>query len=205
MKLISRLFTVILITLVGILPLSAQAEVILEVDLTVPNTITVTATTGASAATLSGSDTTGFYLEDFFAAVFNPISGSLTSGNLTSFLNTPDNTPLLFRSGGSDQGLNIWTYTDDPTSDIIAGTQAFSGSATWTISSGAYNDALNGSLGGDIYFPADDINDLPAATLLGQYTVTIPPPPAPIPSLSTWALILLTLMLAMVGFRSLRH
>ncbi|MEL6312027.1 MAG: hypothetical protein AAFQ17_06650, partial [Pseudomonadota bacterium] len=41
---------------------SAQLDVVLIVDISVANQITISATSGVSAATVSGSDTTGFYL-----------------------------------------------------------------------------------------------------------------------------------------------
>ena len=129
----------LLLTLVGSLwsiPSSAHAQVdeVLIVDLSVPDEVTISATDGISAATVSGSDTTGFYLD----AIYNGGSGitdSLVSGDLTSANNTSDGSPLLFRLL-DDPGLNVFSYTDDPDSTFTSGSLAFTGSATWTIESG---------------------------------------------------------------------
>ncbi|MGB1308003.1 MAG: T9SS type A sorting domain-containing protein [Oceanihabitans sp.] len=69
----------------------------------------------------------------------------------------------------------MWTYTDDPTSDFVTGTQAFSGSATWTVDPAEYTAMLAAPASGNIYFTADDVTDLPGATLLGTYSVSILP------------------------------
>ena len=151
------------------IPMSASAGLILEVDLSVTNTVTITATSGLSDATISGSDFTGFYLDEFFAANNNAIANVLVGGNLTSAENGSDGTPELFRNLNSDTGLNVWSYTNDLTSDFVAGAIAFSGSGTWTISAGAYSDALAGTGSGTVYFPADDISDLPGAMAIGTW------------------------------------
>jgi MYXO-CTERM domain-containing protein len=158
---------------------SAQAEVILEVDLSVVDQITINSTTGLSAATVSGSDTTGFYLEGIFGPGGGGISESLVAGDLTSFLNTSDGGPDLF---SIDEGLNVFSYTADPSSDFVAGTQALSGSATWTISAANYADLLDGLSGGSVWAMADDFSDIPAgggsASLIGEYIVVTPAPGA---------------------------
>jgi hypothetical protein len=153
----------------------AQADDLLFVDLSVPNQITITATAGLSAATISGSDTTGFLLADFFsAAAVGSYGDTLVSGDLTSAANGSDGSPDLFTSSGNF-GLNVWTYTNDATSDFTAGQVAFSGSGTWTLSATSYADALAGNTSGNIYFAADSDDDISGATLLGSWT-TIPAP-----------------------------
>jgi hypothetical protein len=155
---------------------STQADVVLEIDLTVTDQITITATDAASLSTVSGSDTTGFYLEDIFAGGPGGISDTLISGDLTSFLNTSDSSPLLF---STDSGLNVFSYTDDPTSDFVAGTQAFSGSATWAISSADYAALLAGNTSGNVWAIADTFDDIVPgggdAQIIGEYFV-IPAP-----------------------------
>ncbi len=157
---------------------SAQAAVVIEVDLTVEDQITITATEEASMATVSGSDTTGFYLEDIFAGGPGGISDTLISGDLTSFLNTSDGSPALF---SIDSGLNVFSYTDDPSSDFEEGVQAFSGSATWSISSDDYAALLAGNTTGSVWAIADTFDDIPPgggdAALIGEYFV-IPGPGA---------------------------
>lgn len=150
---------------------SAQA-VLLEVDLGVENQITITATSGLSSATVSGSDTTGIYLDDFFGAIQSGISHTLVSGDLTSANQTSDGSPDLFASSfSSGVGLNVWSFTDDSPTMFTVGSLAFTGQATWTVDAGAYANAFNNvASGGDIYFPADTFDDLSGATVIGQWT-----------------------------------
>lgn len=157
--------------LMAMMTQSAKADVVLNVDLSVLNTVTVSATPGLSAATVSGSTVTGFYLDAIFGSGPNPISG-VGGGNLTTANDPSDGTPNIFRSGNSDFGLNFWSYSTNATSSFTAGSVAFAGSGTWTIDPGAYTDLLNGASSGDVYFPADDITDLPTASLIGTYRVT---------------------------------
>ena len=157
----------------------ASAEVLLQIDLSVTDMITINATSGNSYETVSGSDITGFYMDAFFGSS-EILNDSLVSGDLTSYLNTSDGSPDLFTSDSdTGTGLNIWSYADGPTSDFLAGETAFSGSATWNISSDAYTAALAGAGMGTIYFAADDAGDISGATALGEWEViTAVPEPA---------------------------
>ncbi|MEO0422409.1 MAG: hypothetical protein AAF184_08755 [Pseudomonadota bacterium] len=160
----------------------AHAVTVLTVDLSVENQITISATSGASDITASGSDTTGIYLESIFDGPFDAsILDTLISGDLTSAENTSDGSPLLFTSTGFvGDGLNVWSYTDDPDSEFVTGSQAFSGSATWEIDALAYTALLGGALSGDVYFPADSADDLAGAVIIGQWerAAVIPVPAA---------------------------
>ena len=159
-------------------PMAANADLILEVDLSVLDTITVTATAGLSAVTVSGSDTTGFFLIDFFDGPSPAISETLIAGNLTSASNTSDNTPNLFTiPGDASGGLNIWSTSTSSTLDFIIGQLAFSGSATWSVGNDVYLAALAGAGAGNVYFPADDITDLERAVVLGTWAVARVPEP----------------------------
>ena len=158
---------------------SAQSTaILLEVDLSVADEVTITATSGASAATISGSDTTGIWLDGLLdgtagETVFN--TGG--TGDLTSAANGSDGTPGSFTNDPGETGLNVWSYTTDPTSDFTAGETAFSGSATWSVSADVYGSfAAEGSTG-FIYFPADNLGDLSTATILGQWVI-VPAPGA---------------------------
>ena len=159
---------------------ASDLPVILVVDLSVPNQITVTATDAPSNATVSGSDTTGFYLEAFFGADgTSSLNESLVSGDLTSFLNGSDGSPNLFRGGTTDPGLNIFSYTNDATSDFEVGVQAFSGSGTWSLDADDYaNMLIGGERNGNIWFAADTVDDLDDAVIIGEYNVIIPTPGA---------------------------
>ncbi len=155
----------------------AQADDLLLIDLSVPNQVTITATSGLSAVSASGGDTTGVYLENFYGGAGSSLSAPLVSGDLTNAENPTDNSPALFRAGASDPGLNIYSWSSDSTVTFTAGSLAFTGSGTWTLDAPEYADMLAGSTSGNIYFPADDVSDLPNAQVLGTYRV-IPTPAA---------------------------
>lgn len=160
---------------VALLAGTAQAQ-LLTVDLSVVNQVTISATTGVSDITTSGSDTTGVYLENFYGGSGDSLSAVLVSGDLTNFENPSDGSPSLFRAGGgTDAGLNIWSFSSDTTVTFTAGSQAFAGSATWDLDANEYANMLAGVSGGDIYFPADSFDDIAGgAMVLGQYNVIVP-------------------------------
>lgn len=167
----------VLFAALTVFSMSANAATVLTVDLTVLNQITISATSGTSSVTASGTDATGFFLASIFDGAFpDPISDTLISGDLTSAQNTSDGSPLLFTSFSGSEGLNVFSYTDDATSDFIAGSVAFSGSATWTIDAAAYSSLLAGPASGDVYFPADTDDDLPGAMVIGQWERATPIP-----------------------------
>lgn len=133
----------------------ANSAVVLLVDLTVENQVTITATSGASLATSSGSDNTGFSLLGFFDASSPAAFETLLSGNLTSANNTSDNAPEIFSTNSPFTGLNIWNFTADPLMTFTTGLVAFSGQATWNIDALSYASALNGALSGNVLAPFD--------------------------------------------------
>jgi hypothetical protein len=155
---------------------TAQADDLLIIDLTVANEITITATDGLSAVTASGSDSIGIYLENFYGGSGDALSAPLASGDFTNAENPADGSPALFRGGGgSDPGLNIWSFSSDSTVTFTEGSLAFVGSATWSLDANEYADMLAGSMSGNIYFPADTVDDIAGASVLGTYTV-VPTP-----------------------------
>ncbi|RMH09815.1 MAG: hypothetical protein D6695_12510 [Planctomycetota bacterium] len=157
----------------------AQADDLLIVDLSVVNQVTISATTGNSAADASGSDSIGVYLADFYSGPGNTLAETFITGNLTNAENPSDLSPNLFRGGsGTDTGLNIWSFSSDSTVTFTAGSLAFVGSATWALSAAEYSDMLNGNSSGTIYFPADTFDDIPSAVALGTYRVVVPSPGA---------------------------
>lgn len=173
-----KLLLLTAIAAASLLPTAAKADVLLLVDLSVLNRITVTSTSGLSMATISGSDNTGFYLQNFFnTTTAGTLGATGVTGNITSFLNLSDGTPAPFRGGG-DPGFNIFSYTNDATSDFTSGVQAFSGSLSFTVSAVAYNQAvaaMGAAVSRNVYFPADTVDDLPNATILGTWQV-VPEP-----------------------------
>ena len=156
---------------------NAQLEKLLIVDLSVENQITITATTGASAATISGSDGIGVLLADLLNGPnISGICDSLVSGDITNVANPSDGSPDLFYSTfGAGNGLNLWSWSSDTTVDFTAGQQAFTGSGTWTVNPSFYADMLAGNTSGTIYFPADTDDDIAGATAIGTWNV-IPAP-----------------------------
>jgi hypothetical protein len=158
-------------------PVTTHAVVLVIVDLSVTNQITLTATSGASAVTLTGSDGTGIYLDDFFGSSGFSMSDTLVSGDFVAANNTSDGSPNLFKSSSdSGTGINVYAMASDDPLSFTAGSTAFSGMATWNVSAANYVEALAGAGGGLVYFPADDIGDLSSASVLGEWSTTVAAP-----------------------------
>lgn len=156
--------------------MTASADVLLSIDLSVIDQITISATDGLSAVDAVGSDGTGVYLENFFGVSGSSMNDTLVSGDLASAENPASGTPNLFRGGsGADVGMNIWNWSPDFNVTFTAGSVAFVGSATFDVTSANYADMLAGNTSGNLYFPADDSNDVAGAALLGTWSVV----PAP--------------------------
>jgi hypothetical protein len=151
----------------------ANSAVVLLVDLTVENQITVNATAGASLATVSGSDTTGFSLANFFDPSRGQVTNTLQSGNITSANNISDGSPIFFGSASGEEFFNIFGFTNDPFMTFTAGLLAFTGQATWTVDSASYLSALNGGLSGNVVAPFDNffVTDLANASIIGTWEV----------------------------------
>lgn len=178
MKKLSALGLAVVLSLGGVS--AARADVLLNINLSVPNQFTITALPGLSAVSTSGSTTTGFYFQNFFgsSATFTTAATTVGPATLTPASVASDGSPALFRFNATEPGLNVWSYSATGTTTFAAGAVAFTGSATWTVPAAIYAAALAGSLGGNVYFPADDITDLPTAQILGTYSVTAVPEPA---------------------------
>jgi len=157
---------------------AAQADVLFNVDLSVPNEVTITATSGLSAVTTSGNNIIGVYFENFYNSSTTTLVESLVSGNLTNAENPADNSPNLFRGvGGTDPGLNIFSWSTTGTVTFTAGSLAFTGAGTWSLDPDEYADMVAGNASGNLYFPADTADDIGGADILGTYRV-IPTPGA---------------------------
>lgn len=159
---------------------TAMGDDLLVVDLSVINQVTVSATTGLSAATVTGSDSIGVYFQNFYGVAGGSLGTTSTgSGNLTNVGAPSDGSPALFRGGsGSDTGLNIFSWSNDSNVTFTAGSQAFTGSATWALDAPEYADMLAGNTSGNLYFVADTADDVGAASLIGTYRVIVPAPAA---------------------------
>jgi len=154
---------------------TAQAAVVLQLDLSTVNQVTISATTGLSLASVSGSDGVGVYLKDFFGTQVFSTSGSsrLAGANLVYFNATSDGSPSLFRGTDDDPGLNIYSMDDDTPNpaSFTSGVQAFKGSATWSLTAQQYAVFLQAPTSGDVYAFADSIDDLnEGPQVIGQYS-----------------------------------
>lgn len=162
--------------------MTASAEDLLVIDLSNTNEITITATAGLSSGTVTGGSFTGVYMADFYNGGSD---GLLLSGvgDLVSAGNSSDGSPAIFNSAGNN-GLNFWSWTSDFDSSFTAGEVAFTGSMTVSgLDAVDYMDMTNGNTSGDIYAFADTDDDIPFATVIGQWTTN------PIPAPSSLALL----------------
>ena len=166
---------------VPLMSAAAAPEILLVVDLSVQDRITITGTTGLSSGTVSGSSFDGFYLKDLFSNAGSvqvpPNPGYSGTPTLTAASVATNNSPRMYRANTTDPGLNIWGYSAAGPSTFTAGQQAFTGRATWTVSTAVYNEMLTAPVaGGGVYFVADSVGMLGTATLLGRYSVIKPAP-----------------------------
>ena len=153
---------------------SARAGFILNIDLSTVNQVTISATTGVSLVSVSGSDGDGVLLKDFFAASLNNFNlSSNAGGSLVYFNSTSDGNPNIQKENSSDPGLNIFIMdngTPNPAS-FTTGVQAFKGSATWNLSPTQYAVFLQAPTSGDVYAFAYSQGSLGGAQVIGQYSV----------------------------------
>jgi hypothetical protein len=153
----------------------ASADVLLSVDLSVTDQITITATNGLSSADATASNFTGYLLADFFADASVTPADTSVSGDLSTAANASDGSPDIF-SGSTSFGFNIWSFSTDGSVSVTAGDIAFAGSSTWTVGASDYAAMLAGNTSGDIYFGADTDDDIAGgATFIGTWNVV----PAP--------------------------
>jgi len=163
-----------LLTAASVLALTgaASADVLLIVDLTVPNQVTINATNGLSAISAASSAFNGVLLADFYNGP-STLGVAGGTGNLTSTDVASDGTPSLF-SGATDPGLNLWSYSAS-SSNFVAGQQAFSGSGTWILTPTLYAEMLAGNSSGNIYANIDSSANIPGNGIIGTWAL-IPTP-----------------------------
>ena len=167
----------------------ANSALVLLVDLTVEDQLTISATSGLSLATVSGSDTVGFSLMDLLGS--SGFSDTLVSGSLTSANQTSNGSPILSNVGGSNN-LNVWSITDDPFMTFTAGSLAFSGQVITNVDAATYANLLAGQISGDVLAPFDNLSvtDESQASLIGTWERVVQDVPEP----STLAIFALGLM-----------
>lgn len=155
--------------------MTASADVLLEIDLSVADQITISATNGLSAADASASNFTGYLLAGFFNDAAATPADTSVSGDLTTAANASDSSADIF-SAGTSFGFNVWSFSTDSTVGVTAGEIAFIGSTTWTVDSADYAEMLAGNITGDIFFGADSDDDIASGAVnIGTWNVV----PAP--------------------------
>lgn len=172
-----------LFALLTAIPVTAQAATLLSVDLSVANQVTINAEPGFASANQTGSDGVGIYLPNFFdTPSFGFNIGDDAGGNFASANQTSDNSARLFRATG-DTGLNIYSFVNGGTVSFTAGTTAFTGSATWTLTPGLYSEFVTAPGAGSLFFPADDASDITGLSPVGEFaTSNAVPAPVPVPA-----------------------
>ncbi|MFT5302687.1 MAG: U3 small nucleolar ribonucleoprotein component, partial [Mariniblastus sp.] len=78
-----KLFLAVIATALFV-PTAARADVLVEIDLSVTDQITISSTAGLSAISTSGSDDTGIYFENFYSGAGSALTDALLSGDFTS-------------------------------------------------------------------------------------------------------------------------
>tara|TARA_A100001391_G_scaffold137161_1_gene95784 strand:+ start:890 stop:1453 length:564 start_codon:yes stop_codon:yes gene_type:complete len=153
--------------------MTASADDLVQIDLSVANQITIVATDGLASADASFSSFTGVLLADFFntAGAGGPITGG--TGDFSTFGEASDGSPSMFNDTASF-GLNFWSFTNDAPS-IVSGEQAFSGSATFVVDAGVYAAMLAGNSSGDLIAGSDRDSNIAGGVNVGTWSLV----PAP--------------------------
>lgn len=170
-----------LFALMTALPSASQAATLLSVDLSVANQVTISAEPGIVNTTAFGSDGVGIYLPDFFDTPGTGFNiGDDPGGNFASSNQIADGSARLFRASG-DTGLNIYSFALGSLVSFTAGTPAFTGSATWTLTPGLYSEFVAAPGAGSLFFPADSAGDIAGLSPIGEFATSNAVVPAPVP------------------------
>lgn len=146
---------------------TSKADMLLHVDLSVVNQLTIRATTGLSAVTASVDDETGFTLLDF---TFQNISASGTGSTLVDYNGTSDGSVSI---SSADGFMNLYKMATSDPLQFTAGSQAFTGEATWTLTSSQYATWLNGPSSGDIVLADAFYVPLEGAPVVGTWSLNL--------------------------------
>jgi len=156
--------------------MTASADVLINVDLSVVDEVIFTATTGNSAITATGSDFSGILLGGILGGSGGVNFNFMDFSDFSSAQNPTNGFPgLLQGGGGTDSGLNIFAMSTDANLDFSEGRRAFVGEIRMRLNPTFYNNLVAGNTTGNIYFPAEDDSQIPGAEILGTYRVV----PAP--------------------------
>ncbi len=135
-------FTFFLVGLftIGFLSNRAEGAILLAVDVSDPSAVVLIATTGLAAQTSLG-DTSGLDLRGFYTAVAGTVFEGANEGALASLSTLATSEDGSFFDSFLNRSNNLNIFLDGSSGHkLIAGNQAFSGSATFNLS--AYTSIL---------------------------------------------------------------
>ncbi len=128
----------------------AHAGVLIELDLSVTNQLTLTATTETAIGTVSGPTSNGIVLQGTGNVDSNLVGGtSDTFGFKSTGAFNEIKTSRLLDSGV--YSLNLYESGASVSTSITSGEQAFVGTTTMPLDATSYNNLLNGPSSGKIY------------------------------------------------------
>jgi hypothetical protein len=170
-----KIQTMMVASLVLFAPLfinKAMANVLLKIDLSVENQISIFATDNSALVSAVGTDFNGIYLDNLFG-IDVIVDEVLIEGDLSTANEPSNNSPQLFTSSNVDPGLNIFDMTNETNLTTTLGQAAFTGSAIWTVNTEAYQAAVMSAISGNLFLNADSLDDLDNndVTLIGSWEV----------------------------------
>ena len=127
----------------------AHAGVLIELDLSVTNKLTLTATTETAIATATGETLKGIVLQGTGNAVVESVGASDTFGFKSTGEINEINISNLLDSGVFS--INLYEAGVSVTTSITQGQQAFEGTTTITVNAQSYANLLNSPSSGKIY------------------------------------------------------
>lgn len=176
----------ILVAMSALGAVAAQAQILLNIDMTNPSATTITATTGASLISSSGTNFR-IRLRNFYASFPGGLFGVTqpSSGNLRPALSTQLYDQVLRRNPSDELSISGSSGFNQV---FVAGQQAFTGGMTVNLTEGAAF-LRTSSFVGDI----EVVNNFsqPTGQIVGQYSLTAVPEPATMTALGLGALALL--------------
>ena len=157
-----------------------HAGVLIELDLSVTNQLTLTATTGTALASVTGTTGTGIVLDgtgQLTVTYVGDASDTFGVKSTGAFTNTPELFPILNDSGV--YSINLYEGNDGTETSINEGQQAFVGTTTITLGATEYANLLNAPNSGKIY-AFDDTPNYQSSTYIGDWAKassgTVPEP-----------------------------
>ncbi|QDT60483.1 PEP-CTERM motif protein [Stieleria bergensis] len=158
----------------------AHAGVLIGLDLSVTNQLTLTATTETAIGTVTGPTSNGIVLEATGSVASQLLGGaSDTFGFKSTGAFVQVETSGLLDSGVYSLNLYESSFSDSVSTSITSGQQAFVGTTTITLDATSYNNLLNGPSSGKIYAFEDNATTFATnGTYIGDWAKasTVPEP-----------------------------